>query len=204
MISEQWGRQRKMSHNAEEVLYIVTRPWWSCKIMSRGSLGGQWEASDLFWTRRWQNQIFIWKEYSGYCLRCRLDQSTTKQAMLGSHHHNRGERCGLNKVVAMQIKGIGKHFGTERNWETFCLFLALKRAELSDCLCNRSPVKADVEWSAQGRYTLETHFHCCVKATELLLWCKYKKRRQHYSAWEDLWKLHISFKVQRKGGLGES
>ena len=39
MMSEQWGRQRRMPHNAEEVLYIVTRPRWSCKIMSRGSLG---------------------------------------------------------------------------------------------------------------------------------------------------------------------
>lgn len=134
MISEQWGRQRRMPHNAEEVLYIVTRPRWSCKIMSRGSLGGQWEASDLFWTRRWQDLIFIWKEYSGYCLGCRLDQSTTQQAMWGSHHHSPGERCGLNKVVAMQMKGIGKHFGIERNWETFCLFLALKRAELSVCV----------------------------------------------------------------------
>ena len=38
----------------------------------------------------------------------------------------------------------------EGNWETFCLFLALKRAELSDCLCNRLTVKTDVEWSAQG------------------------------------------------------
>lgn len=47
-------------------------------------------------------------------------------------------------------EGNWETFGIERNWETFCLFLALKRAELSDCLCNRSPVKADVEWSAQG------------------------------------------------------
>ena len=122
MISEQWGRQRRMPHNAEEVLYIVTRPRWSCKIMSRGSLGGQWEASDLFWTRRWQELIFIWKEYSGYCLGCRLDQSTTQQAMWGSHHHNPGERCGLNKVVAMQMKGIGKHLALKGIGKHFAFF----------------------------------------------------------------------------------
>lgn len=205
MISEQWGRQRRMPHNAEEVLYIVTRPRWSCKILSRGSLGGQWEASDLFWTRRWQDLIFIWKEYSGYCLGCRLDQSTTQQAMWGSHHHSPGERCGLNKVVAMQMKGIGKHFGIERNWETFCLFLALKRAELSDCLCNRLTVKTDIEWSAQGGWYPWNWCSLLCKSYWLLWWCKYKRRKHHYSVWEDMWELHMCFprfKVRKTYKLG--
>ena len=50
----------------------------------------------------------------------------------------------------MQMKGIGKHLALKGIGKHFAFFLALKRVELSDCLCNRLAVKTDIEWSAQG------------------------------------------------------
>lgn len=51
---------------------------------------------------------------SDLCLGSGLEQSSTKQTVLGSCHNNAGERCGLNEVVARQRNGTEKHFGIQK------------------------------------------------------------------------------------------
>lgn len=114
--SECWGRQGKMTWKAGEVSrgLIMKDLWNHVKGVARRPIGNVWIVSHK------QIPTWIW---SDWCLETvlwlrlesGLEGSNRKQAALGSCHNNPGERCGLNKVVAKQMNGSEKYFGTQKD-----------------------------------------------------------------------------------------